>query len=62
MFLQTYKKKVNIFLYIIANLAGNINNIETYHINRDCVEGPATTAVGGRGEGVRRLTARSHVA
>ncbi len=28
-------KKVNIFLYIIANLAGNINNIETYRVNRD---------------------------
>jgi hypothetical protein len=51
MFLLTYKK-VNIFLYIIANLAGNINNIETYQVNRDCVEGPATTTVGGRGEGV----------
>jgi hypothetical protein len=28
-------KKVNIFLYIIANLAGNINNIETYYVNRE---------------------------
>jgi hypothetical protein len=44
-------KKVNIFLYIIANLAGNINNIETYHVNRDCVEGPATTMVGGGEKG-----------
>jgi hypothetical protein len=39
-------KKVNIFLYIITNLAGNINNIETYRVNRDYGEGPATTTVG----------------
>jgi hypothetical protein len=53
MFLLTYQKNVNIFLYIIANLVGNINilklNIETYHVNRDSVEGPATTTVGGEG-------------
>jgi hypothetical protein len=54
-------KKGNIFLYIIANLAGNINNIETYCVNSDCIEGLATTMVRGRGEGVRRLTARSHL-
>ncbi len=58
MFLLTYKK-VNIFLYIIANLADNIDNIETYCVNR--VKGPTTTTVGGRGEVVHRLTARSHV-
>ncbi len=48
-------KKVNVFLHIISNLAGNINSIETYHVNRDYVEGPSTARVGGRGEGVRRL-------
>ncbi len=46
---------------LIANLAGNRNNIETYCDNRGCVEGPATTSVGGRREGICRLTARSHV-
>jgi hypothetical protein len=46
---------------MIASLAGNINNIETYCVNRDCVESPVTTTVGGRGEGVRCLTARSNV-
>ncbi len=56
-----FSKKVNIFIYLIANLAGNRNNIETYRDNGDRVEGPATTAVGGRREGVRRLMARSHV-
>jgi hypothetical protein len=49
------------FLYIIANLTGNINNIETYHVDRDCVEGPVITMVWGRRKGVRCLTARSHV-
>jgi hypothetical protein len=44
-------KKVNIFLKLIANLAGNINNIETYCVNRDCVEGPVTTVVGGGEKG-----------
>jgi hypothetical protein len=39
-------KKVNLFILLIANFAGNINNIETYCVNRDCVEGPATTVVG----------------
>ncbi len=34
-------------MYLIANLAGNRNNIETYHDNRDRVEGPATTGIGG---------------
>ncbi len=53
-------KKVNIVIYIIANLAGNIKNIETYCVNRDCVEGPVTTPLRGRGEGVRHLMARSH--
>jgi predicted ABC-type exoprotein transport system permease subunit len=48
-------------MYLIANLAGNINNIETYHVNRDCVEGLATTTVGGKGVRVRCLMARSHV-
>jgi hypothetical protein len=38
----------------IANLAGNINNIETYRVNSDCVEGPGTTRVGEWGEGVCR--------
>jgi hypothetical protein len=56
-----FLKKVNIFIYLIANLAGNRNNIEKYRDNRDRVEGPATTAVGGGREGVRCLTARSHV-
>jgi hypothetical protein len=50
MLLETYKK-VNIFLYIIANFAGNINNIETYPVHRDCVEGPGTTLVGGGEKG-----------
>ncbi len=58
--LLTYKK-ININLYIIVNLAGNINNIETYCVSRDCVEGPVTTMVGGKGEGVYCLMARSHV-
>ncbi len=44
-----FSKKVNIFLLLTANLAGNRNNIETYCDNRDRVEGPATTA-GGVGE------------
>ncbi len=44
-----------------ANLAGDINNIETYCVNRDCVKVPSTTTVGGRGEVVYRLTVRSHV-
>jgi hypothetical protein len=56
-----FSKKVNIFIYLIFNLAGNRNNIKTYRDNRDRVEGPATTVVGGRREGVLRLTARSHV-
>jgi hypothetical protein len=59
MFLLTYKK-VNIFLYIIANLAGNVNNTETYCVNKDCVEGLATTMVGGSEEEICRLMARSH--
>ncbi len=42
-----FSKKVNIFINLIANLAGNRNNIELYRDNRDRVEGPATTAVGG---------------
>ncbi len=46
---------------LIANLAGNRNNIETYCDNRDRVEGLATIVVWGRREGVCRLTARSHV-
>jgi hypothetical protein len=40
-------------------LTGNINNIEAYRVNRDSVEGPATTAVGGRGGGIGHLTAMS---
>ncbi len=35
----------------MANLAGNRNNIEIYRDNRDRVEGPATTAVGGGEKG-----------
>jgi hypothetical protein len=46
---------------MFASLAGNLNNIETYCFNRDCVESPVTTAVGGRGEGVCRLTAKPNV-
>jgi hypothetical protein len=46
---------------MIASLAVNINKIETYCVNRDCVESPVTTAVGERGEGVRRLKAKSNV-
>ncbi len=38
-------------MYLIANMAGNRNNIETYRDNRDHVEGPATTAVGGGEKG-----------
>ncbi len=45
------EKKVHIFQYIIANMAGNINYIETYCVNRDCVEGPVTTVVGGEEKG-----------
>jgi hypothetical protein len=61
MFLLSFQKKVNILMQLIANLAGNRNNIEMCRDNRDRVEGPATTAVGRRREGVYRLTARSHV-
>jgi hypothetical protein len=42
-------------------LAGNINNIEAYCVNRDCVDGPATTVVGGQGGGLCWLMAKSHV-
>jgi hypothetical protein len=42
---------IKIFVYIITNLAGNINNIAAYHVNRDCLEGPAITAAGGGEEG-----------
>ncbi len=44
-------KKVIMFLELIANLAGNVNNIETYCVNRDCVEGPVMPAVGGGEKG-----------
>jgi hypothetical protein len=37
--------------FLIANLAGNRNNIETYHDKKDHVEGPTTTAVGGEEKG-----------
>jgi hypothetical protein len=46
---------------VIANFLHNVNNIEAYHVDRDCVKGPATNVVGGKGGGVRRLTAKSHV-
>jgi hypothetical protein len=48
-------------MLLITNMAGNRNNIESYCDNRDRVEGLATTGVGERREGVRHLTARSHV-
>jgi hypothetical protein len=40
-----------IFISLIANMADNKNNIEANCVNRDCVEGPATTGVGGGEEG-----------
>jgi hypothetical protein len=46
-----FSKIVNIFMLIIANLVGNRNNAETYRDNRDRVEGPATTMVGGGEKG-----------
>jgi hypothetical protein len=54
-------KKENIFIELIAILAGNMNNIEAYHVNRVCVEGPATTGVGGKEGGVHCLMASSLV-
>ncbi len=32
MFLLSYQKKVNLFIWLIANLASNINNIEAYYV------------------------------
>ena len=55
-----FSKKVNIFIYLIANLAGNRNNIEMYRDNRNRVEGPATTAVGGGEKGYAISRPRSH--
>ncbi len=46
-----FSKKVNILMYLIANLAGNRNNIEIYRDNRDRVKGPVTTVVGGGEKG-----------
>jgi hypothetical protein len=61
MFLLIYKKiYIYIFVELIANLAGKINNIEAYCVNRDCVEGPAITVVGA-GEGRRGTLSHSHV-
>ncbi len=40
-------------------MAGKINNIEADRGNRDCVEGPAITAVGR--EGRRGTLSHSHV-
>ncbi len=53
-------KKVNLFILLIANFAGNINNIETYCVNRDCVDGPATLVEGGE-KGYAISRPRSHV-
>ncbi len=46
MSLLTYQKSKYKYK-LIANLPGNINNIEIYCVNRDCVEGP----VGGDEKG-----------
>ncbi len=48
-------------MYLIANLVGNTNNIEVYYVNTDCVEGPVTTTVVGRGGRVLQFTDRPHV-
>jgi hypothetical protein len=44
-----FTKKSKFIPITNCQLAGNMNNIEAYRVNRDCVEGPATTLV-GRGE------------
>jgi hypothetical protein len=52
-------KKVSVFI----ELGRQQNSIEANCVNRDFVEGPATTRVGEgrRGGGVCHLMARSHV-